>query len=257
MIIELFGPPGAGKTTFAHALTRRLRESDHVVELSLSYRPAERPSSPDLCSSDSAQHRVAAVARRLSRPFLEMLAIASHPLALSHDIGAAAGLMRILPPRNMGAAIRLSQYILRLSHAWYHASAARHIVLFDQAFVQVVCSLALLGRVADDGLIERALDSSPKSDLLIGLDAPPEILTERLRNRESKQSAVERLFELDMETNLNAVRIIDRLHDLLRNRDQLVMRASSIDQRSLCESVDHIEKQLAVMFRAERRAFAS
>jgi thymidylate kinase len=257
MIIELFGPPGAGKTTFAHALTNRLREGGHVVELTLSYRPAERPSPTGSCFSDPAQRRVAAVARRLSRPLLEMLAIASHPFALSHDIGAAASLMKILPPRNMTAAIRLSQYILRLSHAWYHASATRHIVLFDQAFVQLICSLALLGRAADESLIARALESSPKADLLIRLDAPQEIRAARLQNRERMQSAIERRFELDVTTNLDSVRIIDRLHELVRNRDQFVLHASSLDQPSLHESVDYIERQLCEMFRAERRAMAS
>src|SRR5260370_7256151 len=135
MIIELFGPPGVGKTTFAHALTNGLREGGHVVELTLSYRPAERPSSLDSCSPDPAQRRVAAVARRLTRPLLEMLAIASHPFALSHDIGAAAGLMRILPPPNMAAAIRLSQYTLRFSPSSPHPPATPPPLLFAHASV--------------------------------------------------------------------------------------------------------------------------
>ena len=41
MIIELFGPPGSGKTTFARSLAARLRERGHTVDLILSHRPAE------------------------------------------------------------------------------------------------------------------------------------------------------------------------------------------------------------------------
>ena len=41
MIIELFGPPAAGKTTFARTLATRLRDLGHPVELMLSYRPSE------------------------------------------------------------------------------------------------------------------------------------------------------------------------------------------------------------------------
>jgi thymidylate kinase len=257
MIIELIGPPGAGKTTFAHALTNRLRERGHVVELTLSYRPAECSSSPDPCSSNPAERRAAAVVRRLSRPLLEMLAIVRHPFTLSHDIGAASGLMKILPPRNMVEAIRLTQYMLRLSHSWGHASTARNIVLFDQAFVQLVCSLVLLGRTVDESLIARALSSTPKSDLLIRLDAPTEVLAARLRDRQCRQSGTERLLELDVGTNLESIRIIDHLHGLMENMGQSVITASSLDQRALCRSVEHIEKRLAMMFGAESWEIAS
>ena len=46
MIIELFGPPGAGKTTFAQALKRHLREAGYIVEPVFSNRPAERNAAP-------------------------------------------------------------------------------------------------------------------------------------------------------------------------------------------------------------------
>lgn len=257
MIIELFGPPGAGKTTFAHALTTALRESGHVVELTLSYRPAECASWPQSRRSTAPESWVAPVAHRLSRPLLEMLAIARNPFALSQGIGAAAGFVRLLPPRNMAVALRLSQYILRLLHSWYHASAARHIVLFDQAFVQVVCSLALLGRAPDEALIARALDCSPRPDLLIRLDAPLDTLAARLRDRVRRQSALERLLEPDLKTNLEQIRIIDHVHELLRGRAQFVMSASSLDEGSLRASVKHIEKELVAMFSAERRTMVS
>jgi thymidylate kinase len=256
MIIEIFGPPGVGKTTFAHALTKRLRENGYVVELTLSYRPAEHWASPNPCPRVPSEHRVAAVPRRLSRPLLEMLAIVRRPFALSHDIGAAADLMKILPPRNMAAAIRLSQYILRLSHSWYRASTARHIVLFDQAFVQLICSLVLLGRMADESLIAHALDSAPRSDLLIRLDAPLEVLTARLEDRGRQQSAIERLFELDLNTNLKSIRIIDQLSRFLLKRDHSMVCASSLDQQSLSASLEAVDEALLAKFSAAWEATA-
>ena len=42
MIIELFGPPAAGKTTLAHALAAALMKNGFDVHLIVSSRPAER-----------------------------------------------------------------------------------------------------------------------------------------------------------------------------------------------------------------------
>jgi thymidylate kinase len=211
MIIELFGPPGSGKTTFANALATRLRESGHIVDLTLSYRPAERPSRSPSFRSGAPENWASPVAQRLCRPLLEMLAISRHPLLLSQSVGATTRLVRLLPPRSMTVAIRLSQYILRLLHTWSQASTARHIVIFDQAFVQVVCSLVLFARTADDDLMAHALECSPRPDLLIRLDAPPEMLATRLKDRIQGQSPLERLLELDLRMDLDSIRIIDQL----------------------------------------------
>jgi thymidylate kinase len=244
MIIELFGDPGAGKTTFAHALSASLRDRGHVVTPFLSYRPAEPPPSVLPYAGDAIRPQAAAVARRLIRPAVEMLAVALHPVANSHDVLRAAALIRILPQKNRFRSVRLSQYIVRLSHAWRQASQADHIVLFDQAFVQVVCSLALSGRARDEALIAQALDSVPKSDLLIRLNAPYEILKARLRDRACRQSMIEQLFEINQDTNLKSMHIIDHVHELLRQRGQPVIRATSLDQRSLRESVERVAMQI-------------
>jgi thymidylate kinase len=249
MIIELFGPPGVGKTTFARALTTRLRESGHNVHLMLSYRPAESGSAPILWPSRPAGRRVAAAVRRLSRPFLEVVSILGHPFLLQ-DIEIATDLLKILPPRNRAIAIRLGQYILRLSHSWYHASSTGSIVVFDQAFTQLVCSLVLHSKYTDKSLIAKAVDIAPRSDLAIRLEAPTDVLAARLKDRKCKQGVFEQLLELDLNTNLKSMEIIDQLHRLMIERGQLIVCTSSLDRQSLNETIKATEVILAARFGA-------
>ena len=257
MIIELFGPPGSGKTTFANALATRLRESRHIVDLTLSSRPAERPAHSPSCGSTASENWTSALGQRLFRPLLEMVAISRHPLLLSQNVGATARLVRLLRPRSVAAAIRLGQYILRLRHTWSQAATVEHIVIFDQGFVQAVCSLALFARTADDQSMASALACSPRPDLLIRLDAPPGILATRLGDRMRGQGRLERLLELDLTMDLESIRIIDQLHGLLTRCGQPVISVTSLDERTLRESVDRVEKQLVVMTGAKQRALTA
>jgi hypothetical protein len=172
------------------------------------------------------------------------MAIARHPFANSRDLRMAVHLVRLLPPPGIFASIKQIQYVLRLSHSWHEASHAAPVALFDQAFVQVVCSLALRAEGASNTLIASALDYAPKSDLLIRLDAPLELLKARLDDRRHRQGGMEQRFELDLETSLASIPMIDRLHDVLLQRGRSVLVASSLDRRSLEASVSLIEKEV-------------
>lgn len=250
MIIELYGPPGAGKTTFARALMALLRERGHVAELKRSERPTEGPPVLNPYGATAGRYQNAVI-QRLSPPVVEMLTIARHPVVGSRDVRAAMHLVRLLPPANVFSSIIMSQYLSRLSHSWYEKSRVAHLVLFDQAFVQAVCSLALLAGATDDTLIANALDYAPKSNVFIRLEAPLELLEARLEDRRRLQGAIAQLFELDLKKSLASIPMIDRLHNLLLKQGRFVLCASSVDQRSLDESVDMIEQKVIAKFKAE------
>jgi hypothetical protein len=256
MIIELFGPPGAGKTTFARTLATRLRERGHTVDLILSHRPAERSPHEIRSAASLSTQQISFMIRRLTRPFAEMLTMARHPFTISHDVGTALTLIKILPPPSALWSLRLAQYASRLSRAWFQASNADHIVLFDQAFVQAVCSLALLCGVVDELLISQALDAIPKSDLLVRLHAPTELLEARLLDRHRLESRIERLLELDLATSLKSLAVVDCVSELLRKGGRQMMNAASLDQHSLKEAAEQVEKQILAQFRIEQRGAA-
>jgi thymidylate kinase len=249
MIVELFGHPGVGKTTFARALAARLKERGAAVELILSYRPAERVAALDPCATAPAK---AILARRLARPIFEMLALARHPLINAQGVISAVSLVRKLPPRTVLSAMREVQYIARLSSSWHRACHEPHIVVFDQAYVQAVSSLAAHCSAMDEAQLADTLELAPRPDLLIRLEAPLEVLRARLHHRKCLQSAIERLFELNVQANLESMAIIDRLTNVLRERGQPMTCIASLDEASLRQGVEKIVRQIMGEMTAER-----
>ncbi len=237
MIVELFGPPCVGKTTLACAVAARLRERGRGVEFVSSYRPSENPLRSS--AEGTARPRVPAALSRLVRAVVESFSA----IGRSVDPGetrAATELMRLLASRSIVHSLRLRQYLFRLSRTWRAAAAARDVSLFDQGFVQAICTCAVLARAADPERIGLALDAVPAADLLVRLDAPAEILEARLAGRRRRQGRIEQL--LDAWTNLEAVWIFDQMHELLQARGRPVIRIASADRRSLGRDVDELEE---------------
>src|ERR1700692_65633 len=74
VIVELFVPPGAGKTTFAKALAARLREAGRVVDLHLSARPGEDVPASKSRGEAHSRPSPADPFRRVARPLLQLIA---------------------------------------------------------------------------------------------------------------------------------------------------------------------------------------
>jgi broad-specificity NMP kinase len=234
MIIELFGPPGVGKTTFACALAVRLRKRYKDFKLLLSYRPSEYPLA---FAESSARLRAPATLQRLVRPMIESFAATPHAATEveSHPSGELIGR---LAKGNVIQTLRLRQYLIRLNRKWRAAEDAT-VTLFDQAFVQVICSSAQLNGTVTAELVAHALDAVPQADLLIRLTAPEEILAARLAERRRRQGRIERL--LDRRANREAVWVYDKIYELLRARGRSVITVDSTSHGSLMDGVDRVE----------------
>ena len=247
MIIELFGPPGVGKTTFAAALTDRLRQSGQSVELIGSLRPAEHQVARNVPAKSGAGRQLIDGLRRVGRPAAMTLVTTGRLLRPSDGNEITSALMTLFPPRDLLWSIRLRQYLMRLVAAWSRASRSSHIVLFDQAFIQVVCSFILLSRTTRDALVEQALDLVPKPDLPILLGAPQDILRSRLAERYQHQGRIERFLEFSMDENLRSIEIIDDLAERLRRRAVHFASVNCADRPAACVATRKIANEVAAM----------
>jgi thymidylate kinase len=241
MIVEFFGPPSAGKTTLALTLANQLRAQGYKVAEHLSLRPAEQP--PFTSHGETlSRWLVVPVLSRVGRPFGQILSSTTRVsrgelLVLRNFLGA-------LPPRSLLTSLRLGQYLLRLEAQWRAATRTDEIALFDQAYIQFICSLDLHSTRRDSARLARLLSISPEPDMLILVDAPKETLEERLQERLRRQSIFERLFEFDMKMNLASTRVIGEIAELLAQQGRSFTRVSSVDSAAAQTVLESIASQL-------------
>ena len=237
MIIEFFGPPGSGKTTFANALADRLRGRGYAAKVAQCYRPRNE--------GDGWDHfAILSIATRISSAVFSVFA--AFLASLGGDAGIRTGnlLIGLIPPKSAIWRARIWQYIVRLSGCWKRAQESPDITIFDQGFVQAIGSLAMFNGDADASMVARALDFTPRADLVVRMIVPGEIVKRRLQARMMREPVAERLFEVDVTGNMNALAVFEEIGGALESAHRSTVSVHPVDQESTERDLRLVEGEI-------------
>jgi thymidylate kinase len=174
LTVELFGLPGAGKSTTTQQLLRALRDDDVTTTL------ACRDFGPEVHPAVRITRKVGAAAR----------AIRAAP-------GGSGAMARALADSHQRRAQDVPRRLLNwLAVQGVLRATPEHpdVRILDEGVAQALWSIALWGDA--DGVLAvlaRDADSWRRPDLLVVLDTPVELAHARLRERATSHSRVDRI----------------------------------------------------------------
>jgi O-antigen/teichoic acid export membrane protein/thymidylate kinase len=236
MIIELFGPPGSGKRTFAQALARQLRREGYPARVVLSYQPRERGTSVDLGIFVSIFRIVSAI--------FSTVRILLSARGRIKDLSISLSMIRMIPPKKRIWRARLWQQILKLSRRWDQARQSKDVIIFDQGYVQAIGSLAMFNGAADKVVLAKALSLAPVADFTLRVVVPRATAEARLRQRTSHEAPAERIFEADFDTNTSAFGVFQSINDILVGSGRKTIPVETLNDESSLEAVQRVEQKI-------------
>ncbi len=240
MIIEFFGPPGSGKTTFSLTLADRLRAGGYSASLRLSARPREEVLTIVPNGDEEPTFRTAA--RRLIFPAYELIAKAGGWSKTPSNGRVASMLSQALPQGQILRSLRMRQHLMRLSNVWSQACTSQDIWIFDHAYIQAVASIALVQPSMTDESIVALLQAAPQADIAFRVEAPISDLEVRLGRRHRHMGGLGRMFE---ETSVGVqehAALAKRIEGLLRRLDRQVLALRSVEDETFEENIGIAER---------------
>ena len=223
MIVELFGPAGAGKTTLAQALAEALGRRGEFVQVASSARPAEG-------GSTSAIHAMSARAAKV----LELPALMRG--SSKGRAGAIARWQTLRPSASVLWRLRFSCYLTRLESAWRDAASGTAITIFDQGYISALAAVVLRSPAYQYDELASCLRELPTADVTIHVSAPHDVIEQRLAARLASQHWIERMFELDPSVARHQPEIFEKIASLLTEQQRTITRVISASAEDLSRS---------------------
>lgn len=236
MIIELFGPPGSGKATFAGALAAHLRGQGYRTRVVHSRQRRRRGGSVDL--------GLFLFLFRVGAAIFSAFRILVSPRGLAKYLAISISMVRIIPPKKLIWRAWIWQHILKISHSWDEAEQSEEIIIFEQGYVQAVASLAIFNDAADNIAIARALKLTPVADFTLRVVLPRSIVETRLCERMKQEAPAERLLDADLETSMRAFGAFQDINDILVGTERNVVPVETLNDQSSLEGVRRVGRKI-------------
>lgn len=218
--IEIFGPPGAGKTTLARAAAADLARHGLAVRLAISARPSESVASRRFALTSRLSKLGGAVSQILS----------SDPVT--------ERLLKLMPLPRWSASLRRRRYIAGLARF----ARVDGVLVQDQGYLCAIAGLALDSKRTDESIIAQALDVVPLPDIAVGLCVSNEVSAKRLNQRHANQGIAVRVLERPPADNECLEQIFAVIDAKLQMRSLSVLRVFGRDQSDLKAAVSLITK---------------